>query len=78
MKKVKLDNDVTDHIGLVYTKIETKLWAPIWLDEVYDENQIGQWPDQSYRYNLRRKRYWAVMINWIGCDLWWKPDKTTM
>ena len=29
MKKVKLDNDVTDHIGLVYTKIETKLWAPI-------------------------------------------------
>ena len=31
MTKIRYDNDVIDHIGLVYSKIETKLLGPIWL-----------------------------------------------
>ena len=30
-----------DHLGLVYTKIETKLLGPISPGAVFDENQIG-------------------------------------
>ena len=33
-------DDVTDHIGLVYTKTEIELSGPIWLGLVCDENQI--------------------------------------
>lgn len=38
--KTKHDNDVIDHVGLVYAKIEIKLSKPIWTSVVYDENQI--------------------------------------
>lgn len=76
MTKIKEDNDVIDHIGLVYSKTKTKLLSPILLGDVCDENQIGQWLDRSYRYYLRQKWYWVVMIDWIECDLWRKPYKT--
>ena len=36
--KVKQDNNVTDHIGLVYVETETKLLGPIWLGALCDEN----------------------------------------
>ena len=37
--KARQDNDRTDHIGMVYSKIKTKLLRPIWLSVVCDENQ---------------------------------------
>ena len=40
--KTRQDNDVTDHIGLVYAKIKTKLSRPISPGVVYDENQKEQ------------------------------------
>ena len=52
MTKIRQDNNVTDCIGLVYTKTKIKLLGPIWLSVVSYENQIGQWCDQSYRYGL--------------------------
>ena len=36
MMKTTQDNDVTNHIGLVYAEIETKLLGPIWLGVVCD------------------------------------------
>ena len=63
MTKTRLDNDVVDHIGLFYAKTKTELWGPIWSDVIYDENQIGQQCDQSYRYVLRWKRCWTIMID---------------
>ena len=36
--KTRLDNNITDRIGLVYAKIEINLLRPIWLGVVYDEN----------------------------------------
>ena len=38
MTKTCQDNDVTDHINLVYAKIEFELSGPIWSFTVYDEN----------------------------------------
>ena len=43
----KYDNDMTDHISLVYAKIETELTGPIWPGAIYDKNQIRQRRDQS-------------------------------
>ena len=40
--ETRRDNDVTDHIGLVYTKTEVELSRPIWLGAIYDENHTGQ------------------------------------
>ena len=43
MTKTRQDNNVTDHIGLLYIKNETQL---LWLIRqviVYDEDEIGQW-----------------------------------
>ena len=37
--KTSEDNDVTDHIGLVYTKNDTKLSGPIGLSVVCDETR---------------------------------------
>lgn len=36
--KAKYDNNVIDHIGLVYAEIEIELSRPIWLGVGYDEN----------------------------------------
>ena len=41
MTKTRQDNDVTNHISLVYIKTETKLSGPIWPSAICDENQIG-------------------------------------
>lgn len=37
--KIKQDNDMTDCIGLVYSKIETKLSRPIKLVAICDETK---------------------------------------
>ena len=37
MMKTEQDNDVTNHIGLVYVETKTKLSGPIWLGAVSDE-----------------------------------------
>ena len=42
MTKTKQDNNVTDHIGLVYTKNNTELLGPIGPGTVYDENNTRQ------------------------------------
>ena len=46
---------MTDNIGLVYSKIKIKLLGSIWSGAVCDENQVGQWPDWSYMYDLHWK-----------------------
>ena len=38
MMKTSKDNDVTEHIGLVYTKTEIELSRIIWSGVVCDEN----------------------------------------
>ena len=38
MMKTREDNDVIDHIGVVYIKNDTKLLWPIRLGANYDEN----------------------------------------
>ena len=53
--KMKQDNDVTNHTGVVYTKNKFKLLWFIELGVLYDENQTGQWHDRSYTGVLRRK-----------------------
>ena len=75
--KTRLDNDVIDCIDLVNVETKTELSGHIWLGVVCDENQTRQWLDRSSRYILRQKWYRTIMANWIGCSLWWKPDKTT-
>ena len=39
MKKTKQDNDVTNHISLVYTKNDIKPSRPIESSAVYDKNK---------------------------------------
>ena len=56
MMKTRQDNDMTDHIGLLHSKIETELLGPIWSGIVCDENQIGQRLDNSYKYGLHWKQ----------------------
>ena len=46
---------MTNRIGIVYSKIKTKLSSPILLGAVYNENQTGQQLDRSYRYGLHQK-----------------------
>ena len=53
MKSSK-DNNMTECIGLIYTKIENELSGIIWSGVVYDENQKGQRYDRSYKCTLRR------------------------
>ena len=40
--KTREDNDVTDHIGVVYIENNTELLWLIGLAVDYDENQIGK------------------------------------
>lgn len=47
MIKTRKDNDMTDHIGLVYAKIENELSRPIELGAVSYENQKRQRHDRS-------------------------------
>ena len=39
--KTSKDNDIIEHIGLVYTETETGLSRIIWSGAVCDENQKG-------------------------------------
>ena len=73
MIKTRQDSDVTDHIGLVYSKIEIELSG---LGMVCDENQTRQWLDRSYRCDLHWKWYWTIMIDWTECSLWQKLERT--
>lgn len=36
--KTKQDNNMIDHIGLIYTETEIKLLGPIWSGAIYFEN----------------------------------------
>ena len=46
---------MTNRIGAIYIKNETKLSGPIKLGTIYDENQTRQRNDRSYNCGLRRK-----------------------
>ena len=46
---------MTNRIGAIYIKNETKLSGPIKLGTIYDENQTRQRHDQSYRCDLSQK-----------------------
>lgn len=61
--KTKQDNNVTDHIGVVYAENETELSWPIGPDAVCEENQIGQWHNWLYRYGLHWKWNWVVVTD---------------
>ena len=54
MIKTKLDNNVTNQIGLVYVEIETKLSGPIELGVVSYENQKRQRHDQFHKCDVRQ------------------------
>ena len=62
MTKMKQDNNVIDHTSLLYTENETELSCPIGQGTVYDQNQMGQRRDCSYRYDLRCQN-WTVMTD---------------
>lgn len=42
MIKTKQNNEVTDHISLVYAEIDIELLGPIWSGTIYDKNWTGQ------------------------------------
>ena len=62
----------------IWWKRETKLSWSIESGVVCDKKKTRQWHDLLYRYGLWWKCYWTIGIYRIGCDLWWKPDKTRM
>ena len=68
---------MTDCIGTIYAEDKTELLWSIGPGSVYHDNQTRQWHYWSYRYNLCWKQNWAIMIDWIGCGLSQKLDKTT-
>lgn len=54
--KIRQDNDVIDHIGAFYTKIDTKLSWPIKSGASCDKNQIGQHlTDHTYVVYIRNE-----------------------
>ena len=38
--KTRQDNNVTNHMSLVYAEIKIEILRPIWPGVIYDENQI--------------------------------------
>ena len=46
--KTRQDNDMSDHIGVVYVEIKIELPRLIEQDAFYHENEIRQWRDRSY------------------------------
>ena len=52
MTKTTLGNDMTNSVGVVYTENETKLSWPIRLGVIYDEKDVRQLHNRSYRYDL--------------------------
>lgn len=53
--KTKQENDMIDHLSLVYAKTKIEMSGSIWLGVVYDENQTEQRRDPSYKCRLRQK-----------------------
>ena len=72
--KTRDDNDMIDHISLVYAEIETELLWPIWPCAICDEKQTGKWCDRLYRCCLHQKQNWVILIDQIECGLWQKLD----
>ena len=70
MLKNKQDNDLIDRIGVVYTKNEIELLLSIGSSTVYDENQIGQRSDWSYRCGLHWKQILVVVTHQTGYILY--------
>lgn len=68
--KIRKVNDLTNHIGLAYTKNDIELSRPIRLGVVYDETR-------SSKCNLCRKRNKVIMTDHTRCGLWQKLDRTT-
>lgn len=64
--KSRQDNNVTDHIALVYSKIETELSGLIWLGAVCEENQTGQRYDWSYRFVYTEIEIELSGLTWMG------------
>ena len=54
--KSRQENNMINHIVAVYVKNDTKLSWPIKSGEIYNENQIGQRHDRSYKYGLCQKK----------------------
>lgn len=50
--KMRQDNAMTNPIGMVYAKNEVELSLPIRQGMIYDEDNIGQLCDRSYRCEL--------------------------
>ena len=46
--KIRQDNDVIDHICLVYVETKTELLGPIYPGAICEENQTRQQCDSSY------------------------------
>lgn len=78
VKKIRQDKDVTDCVGVIYAKNETKLWWPIRSGLVCYHNKIGQRRDWLYMCDLHQKWNWAIVIDQTKWSLWWKPYRTTM
>ena len=71
MMKSRHDNDVTNHIDVVYPENETMLVWTISLRMVCDKNRIGQQRDWSYKFSLCRKQYYIIGTYRTECSLWW-------
>ena len=69
MIKTKQDNNITDHIGMVYADTETELSVPIWPTMIYDENHTEQQRDRLYRCGLHWKWNRVVITDQIECSL---------
>ena len=67
---------MTDCICTIYVEDKTELLWSIGPGSVYHDNQTRQWHYRSYRCNLCWKQNWAIMIDWIGCGLSQKLDRT--
>ena len=64
--KMTLHNNVTNRTGAVYAENYSKLSWPIRHGAIYDENDIRQQCDWSYRCGLHQKWYWIVVIDRIS------------
>ena len=50
--KTKHDNNMTDHIGLVYVENKIELLWLIWQGVIWERNQLEQWCDWTYRWSM--------------------------
>lgn len=75
--KTKPDNDVINHMSLVYAKNDIELSWPIKSGADNDENHIGQLHEWLYRCGPFQKQNWVVVINQITYIMWLKPNRTT-